>query len=34
VLPVDFEVVSPVNTVAELVRLLAQLPYGRDNTPI
>ena len=34
VLPADFEGVGPVHTVAELVRLLAQFPYGRDDTPI
>lgn len=34
VLPADFEAVEPVNTVADLVRLLAALPYGRDDTPI
>jgi hypothetical protein len=33
-LPADFAGAGPVNTVADLVRLLANLPYGRDNTPI
>ena len=32
--PADFEVTEPVYTVADLVRLLAQLPYGKDDTPI
>ena len=34
VMPADFEGVDPVHTVADLVRLLADLPYGRDDTPI
>ena len=34
VLPTDFAGVQPVHTVADLVRLLASLPFARDNTPI
>lgn len=34
ILPDKFEGVAPVRTVADLVHLLARLPYGRDNTPI
>ena len=34
VLPADFQGVEPVHTVADLVRLLANLPYGRDDTPL
>lgn len=33
-LPAEFEGVEPVRTVADLVRLLASLPYGKDDTPI
>ena len=33
-LPARFEGVDPVHTVADLVRLLARLPYGKDDTPI
>ena len=33
-LPAEFEGIDPIHTVAELVRLLAGLPYGKDDTPI
>ena len=33
-LPADYEGVEPVHTVADLVRFLAGLPYGKDDTPI
>ena len=33
-LPDDYEGVDPVHTVADLVRFLAGLPYGKDDTPI
>lgn len=34
VLPTEFEGIDPVHTVADLVRLLAAMPYGKDDTPI
>ena len=34
VLPARFEGVDPVRTVADLVYLLARVPYGKDDTPI
>ena len=34
VLPNKFEGMAPVRTVADVVHLLARLPYGRNNTPV
>lgn len=34
VLPADFIAPGPINTVADLVLLLAALPYGRNNNPV
>lgn len=34
VLPADFGEIAPVHTVADLVHVLARLPYGRNDTPV
>jgi hypothetical protein len=34
VLPADVGGIAPLHTVADLVHLLARLPYGRNDTPV